>query len=238
MFFLRIRALAKIALVRPMRLGVTGLLGVAMLGVCLRASEPVPSADWSQAMANFAQADAEESSPPGTVLFVGSSSIRLWNTLAADFPDVPVLNRGFGGSQIADSLVFFDQLVTPHHPRLIVFYAGTNDLTAGKSPEEVAADFREFCEKVHASRPDTRILFISILLSPARWQLREKMALANTYIAAFCSADPRRVFVETNAAMLAPDGSTRLEFFVGDRLHLSPAGYAAWRRLLAPLLMP
>lgn len=238
MLILKIRAPAKIALVRPMWRGVTGLLGVAMLGVCLHASEPVPSADWSQAMANFAQADAEQSSPPGTVLFVGSSSIRLWNSLAADFPDVPVLNRGFGGSQIADSLVFFDQLVTPHHPRLIVFYAGTNDLTAGKSPEEVAADFREFCEKVHACRPDTRIFFVSIQLSPARWRLREKMTLANTYIAAFCAADSRRVFVETNAAMLTPGGTPRLEFFVDDQLHLSPAGYAVWQQILAPLVTP
>ncbi|MDP1581704.1 MAG: GDSL-type esterase/lipase family protein [Candidatus Didemnitutus sp.] len=227
----------KSALVRPLCRGATGLLAAAVLSVCLHASEPVASADWSEAMGNFAQADAAQSSSPGTVLFVGSSSIRLWSTLAADFPEVPVLNRGFGGSQIADSLVHFDHLVTPHHPRLIVFYAGTNDLAAGKSPEEVAADFREFCEKVHASRPDTRILFVSIQLAPARWQLRDKMALTNIYIAAFCAADPRRVFVETNAAMLAPDGSARLEFFVEDRLHLSPAGYAMWRKILSSLLV-
>ncbi len=226
----------KSALVRPLCRAATGLLGTAVLSVCLHASEPVPSADWSEVMAGFAQADAAQSSSPGTVLFVGSSSIRLWNTLAADFPEVPVLNRGFGGSQIADILVNFDRLVAPHHPRLIVFYAGTNDLAAGKSPEEVAADFRGFCEKVHASRPDTRILFVSIQLSPARWQLREKFALTNTYIAAFCATDPRRVFVETNAAMLAPDGSARLEFFAEDRLHLSSEGYAVWRRLLTPWL--
>lgn len=201
-----------------------------------RAAAATPSADWSEAMAAFAREDAARPSPTGAVLFVGSSSIRMWSTLAADFPGTPVVNRGFGGSHIADSVCHFDRLVAPHQPRLVVFYAGTNDIAAGKTPEAVAADFRAFCDLLHAARPAARIIYISIQLSPARWQFREKFALANTYIAAFCAADPRRRFLDTNAAMLTPEGQAPLEFFQADQLHLSPAGYAVWRRLLAPLL--
>ena len=200
------------------------------------AAAAIPSADWSEAMAAFAREDAARPSPPGVVLFVGSSSIRLWSTVAADFPGTPVINRGFGGSYIADSVGHFDRLIAPHQPRLVVFYAGTNDLAAGKTPEAVAGDFRAFCDLLHAARPKARIIYISIELSPARWQFREKFALTNTYIAAFCAADPRRRFLDANAAMLTPDGQARPEFFQADQLHLSPAGYAVWRRLLAPLL--
>jgi lysophospholipase L1-like esterase len=100
-------------------------------------------------MAEFARIDASSPSSDGSVLFVGSSSIRLWKTLEEDFPGVSPVNRGFGGSHISDSIVHFDRLVAPHNPRMIVLYAGTNDIASGKSPEEVAADFREFCTIVH-----------------------------------------------------------------------------------------
>jgi lysophospholipase L1-like esterase len=220
----------------PLRFVRSTLLAAALFVAPCRGAEATPSADWSEAMAAFAREDAARPSPPGAVLFVGSSSIRLWSTLAADFPGMPVINRGFGGSHIADSVYHFERLVSPHRPRLVVFYAGTNDLAAGKTPEAVAGDFRAFCDQLHAARPEARIIFISIQLSPARWQHRDKFALANTYIAAFCAADPRRRLLDTNAAMLTPDGQARPEFFHADQLHLSPAGYAMWCRLLAPLL--
>jgi lysophospholipase L1-like esterase len=214
----------------------SALLAAALVCSPVWAAEVTPSADWSEAMAAFAREDAAQPSPPGAVLFVGSSSIRLWSTLAADFPGTPVINRGFGGSHIADSVCHFERLVAPHHPRLVVFYAGTNDIASGKTPETVAADFRAFCERLHAARPETHIIYLSIQLSPSRWQMRDKFALANTYIAAFCAADPRRRFLDTNSSMLTPDGQARPELFQADQLHLSPAGYAIWRRLVAPLL--
>jgi lysophospholipase L1-like esterase len=180
------------------------------------ATAATPSADWSEAMAAFAREDVARPSPPGVVMFVGSSSIRLWSTVAADFPGTPVINRGFGGSHIADSVYHFERLVAPHRPRLVVFYAGTNDVAAGKTPEAVAGDFRAFCDQLHAARPEARIIFISIQLSPARCQFRDKFALANTYIAAFCAADPRRRLLDTNAAMLTPDGHAHPELFQTD----------------------
>ena len=216
------------------RLG--ALLAAAAFG--LLPACPASPADWSPELKAFARDDAAHPSPPNVVLFIGSSSIQLWDTMAADFPDVRVRNRGLGGAQISDLLVHFDRLVLPHQARLIVFYAGTNDLAAGKSPEQVAADFREFCARVHAALPAARVLCLSAQLNPARWALRDKFTLLNLYFAAYCTADPRRLYVETNVPMLTPEGNARSGFFREDQLHLSPAGYAVWRRLLTPLLTP
>jgi lysophospholipase L1-like esterase len=207
----------------------------ALLAVPL-ARAAAASADWAADMEAFRAADAVQPSPDGAVLFLGSSSIRLWKTLAADFPEVEVINRGFGGSHIADSIVHFDRLVLPHRPRLIVFYAGSNDVASGKSPEQVAADFREFRGLVGTALPDARILFISVQMAPARWDLREKMALANAYVAAFCAADEQLTFVDVNPHVLTPDGSPRTEIYSPDMLHMNSDGYALWRGILEPFV--
>lgn len=195
-----------------------------------------PSTDWSRAMAEFAAQDAAAPSPENCVLFVGSSSIRLWTTLAADFPGVPTVNRGFGGSQLVDLLVHFDRVVAPHRPRLIVLYSGTNDITAGKTPAEVVRDFEEFCRQVFALRPGVKIAFLSLQYAPARWNLRDKMAEVNAAVKLRCAADPRLEFVDTNPAMLGADAQPRLELYSADRLHMSPAGYAVWKELVAPVV--
>lgn len=212
-------------------------LACALLGLVLWsgafAAERKASADWTAEMGNFAQADAAAPSTEGCVLFVGSSSIRLWTTLKEDFPGVPVVNRGFGGSQVTDAIVHFERLVLPHHPRLIVFYAGTNDIAAGKEPEEVAADFAEFCARVHAERPQSRIVFVSVQYAPARWHLKAKMVAANELIAKFCAEDPRREFVDVNVVTLGATGDPREEIYSPDRLHMSAAGYALWTQALA-----
>lgn len=209
------------------------LLAIATLGVAGASEE---SGRWDEAMRAFDEQDRTNPSPPGGVLFVGSSSIRRWRTLATDFPEMVVANRGFGGSTIADSVAWFDQLVLPHRPRLVVFYAGANEICRGVSAETAAADFRAFCDRLHTALPDSKVVFISIVLAPVRWERRAAFALANTYVAAFCAADPRRHFLDVNAAMLTAAGEARPELFTEDRLHLSPAGYALWRDLLKPLL--
>lgn len=207
------------------------LLGLSLSsGAC--AAERAASADWTAEMGNFAQADAAAPSSAGCVLFVGSSSIRLWATVQEDFPGVPVVNRGFGGSQVTDAIVHFDRLVLPHDPRLIVFYAGTNDLAAGKRPEEVAADVAEFCARVHTERPQSRIVFVAVQYAPARWHLKAAMAAANELIAKFCAEDPRREFVDVNVLTLGATGEPREDLYSPDRLHMSAAGYALWTQAL------
>src|SRR5687768_11213960 len=152
----------------------------------VRAAEPaVKSAKWEKEIATFEQQDRENPPPKGGVVFVGSSSIRMWKTLKQDFPDHQVLNRGFGGSQMSDSVHFADRIVVPYEPSMVVVYAGGNDINAGKAPEEVSEAFKAFVEKVHAKLPQTEIAYISIAGNPARWAQVEKVKAANEQIAAY-----------------------------------------------------
>lgn len=193
-------------------------------------------AKWAASIDAFTRADAANPPPRDAVLFVGSSSIVRWKSLARDFPDVPVINRGFGGSELADSVHYLDRLVLPPRPRVVVLYAGENDLQAGATAEEVHARFQAFREGLHAALPRTRLVFIAIKPSPSRAKIRAQIDRANTLIAATCRKDPRLAFADVVPPMLDAGGQPRPELFVADRLHLSEAGYAVWRPIVAPLL--
>lgn len=193
---------------------------------------------WQPDIAKFEQADAAHPPPQGAVLFVGSSSIRMWTTLAEDFPGIPTINRGFGGSELADSVYYADRIVLPYHPRIVVVYAGDNDLWAGKTPETVLADFRAFRTKVHAALPETRIIFLSVKECPSRARVRDAVRATNRLIATDCAAHAPCEFVDVATPLLAPDGGFRPELYRDDQLHLSAAGYAIWTRVLAPHLKP
>ncbi len=190
----------------------------------------------------FEAADKKSPPPLGAVLFVGSSSIRLWKTLAKDFPKLTVINRGFGGSQIADSVRYADRIVLPYKPRMIVFYAGTNDINAGKSPAQVLKDFQAFVDKVHAALPATRIVFISINPSVARWKQEEKILEANRLIASFVRDNDGKTakltYLDTHAKLLSPEGKPRPEILRTDGLHLNDKGYELWTAVLKPQLLP
>ena len=180
----------------------------------------------------------EKNSPPpaNEVLFLGSSSIRRWTNLVSDFPNYQVINHGFGGSQIIDSVVFADDLVLPCAPRLIVFYAGGNDINAGKTPERVLADFQAFAKKVHDHLPGTRIACISIAGNPKRWAQIEQVRQANRLIEAFTRTDPRLQFINVFTAMLGADGLPLPDIFVEDNLHMNARGYAIWTKIVEPYL--
>lgn len=183
-------------------------------------------------------AASDQTNPPaaGGILFIGSSSIRLWKTLAQDFPDHRVLNRGFGGSQIFDSVRYAERIVLPYQPRLIVLYAGGNDLNAGKSPEQVFADYQAFVRKVHAALPATRIAYISSAPNPARWAQVERVKTLNQSIAAHTKTNPRLAFINVFPKMLGDDGQPRPEIFVADRLHMNEKGYELWKGIVRPFL--
>jgi lysophospholipase L1-like esterase len=203
------------------------------------AKEPIPCKPevWEETIAAFEAADAKEPPPKQGVLFVGSSSIRLWD-LKKSFPGLPVINRGFGGSQICHATHFVDRLIAPHDPRVVVFYAGDNDIAAGKSPEQVHEDFRAFVAAVRRRLPKTPIVFIAIKPSIARWKLAEEMQAANRLIAADCEEDKTLEFVDVWPAMLGENGQPRKELLRDDRLHMTEAGYAVWTELLLPHLDP
>lgn len=201
-------------------------------------SEAAPER-WLKEIDQLTQADQTKPPAPGGIVFVGSSSIRLWKTLTEDFPGLNVINRGFGGSHLEDSVFYFDRIVAPYRPRAVVLYAGENDLAGGsRTPEQVAADFAQFHGKLRAALPAARLVYISCKPSPSRANAMEKFRAANALIAAVCAKDPLCTFVDVFPAMLDAQGAPRPELFVGDMLHMNAKGYAIWTKLLTPLLGP
>ena len=180
--------------------------------------------------------DRAQPPPQHGVLFVGSSSIRLWTTLAADFPGVPSINRGFGGSMIVDTTQHADRIVTPYRPKLIVLYAGDNDIDGGHTPGQVFADFKAFVVRVRRDLPDAAIAFVSIKPSIARARLWPQMREANRVIAAWARTQRRVHYVDVATRMLDAAGRPRPELLREDGLHMTAAGYAIWTDALRPLL--
>lgn len=179
--------------------------------------------------------DRQNSVPRDAVLFVGSSSIRLWPT-AESFADLAVINRGFGGSHTADVTHFAQRIVLQYTPLRIVFYAGDNDIAGGIPPETVYDDFKAFVELVHQRLPTTQIIFLPIKPSLARWALWPKMQVVNERVRQLAESDDRLDYVDTATPMLGADGRPRPELFREDGLHLNSEGYRLWTRVLAPAL--
>jgi len=190
---------------------------------------------WDKQIAAFEKADQEKAPPKNGILFVGSSSIRYWK-VEKSFPGMPVINRGFGGSEISDSIFFADRIIIKHQPRIIVFYAGDNDLAKGKSGQQVVADYRTFVKKIRTSLPKTKIIFVAIKPSIARWKLIEKIRQTNKEISRITTTDPLQVFLDIDTPMIGSDGKPKPELFLKDGLHLNVAGYKLWNSLLSPLL--
>lgn len=210
------------------------------LGLPVRAQTPDP-ARFQAEIEVFRQWDTKNAVPADGVLFVGSSTIRLWPT-AERFPGLPVINRGFGGSQIPDATRYVQDLVLKHRPAVVVFYSGDNDINAGRTPDQVAADYREFVLKVLAARRDTRIIYLPIKPSPARWALWPTMRAANEKIRSYGegynsnrAGGPALFYADVATPMLA-DGRTQADLYVEDGLHLSVKGYDLWTRVLAPVI--
>ncbi len=183
----------------------------------------------------FAEWDSKNAIPAAPVLFVGSSSIRLWRTHES-FPDLPIINRGFGGSQISDVIHFADRIVLPYQAKVIVFYAGNNDIAAGKSAQRILEDWRRFVKLVLASQPATRVVFLAINPSRSRWPFWPEVKKANALIQEFCRSDPRLVFADGTTLFLGTDGMPDSSLFVQDQLHLNAKGYALWAKALMPIL--
>ena len=186
---------------------------------------------FSEQFTSFSAWDAQNSVPEDAVLFVGSSSIRFWPS-AERFPGVPVINRGFGGSHISDVNHFIDESVLQYAPRVIVFYAGDNDIGSGKSNDQVLEDYDEFVQTVLDVYPETQIIYIAIKPSLARWDLWPQMKEFNGSVQSYSAARPNLHYADIAAPMLGADGTPRPELFVRDGLHMTPAGYDIWDQVI------
>ena len=194
-----------------------------------------PAARWEKIIQTFEDWDRKNSFPSDAVLFVGSSSIRMWPTRES-FEGCAVINRGFGGSQISDVNFYAKRIVLRYEPKVIVFYAGDNDIAAGKSAKQVFDDYKKFSKLVHLRLAKTRIIFISIKPSGSRWSLWPVMNRANMMIKRFCETDRRLFYFDAATPLLDTQGKPNLDLFLSDKLHLNSKGYEIWTRLLRPAI--
>lgn len=209
----------------------------AALGILAVASAlfAAPPDRWEQAVEAFEESDRKNPPPKGGVVFLGSSSFRRWD-LDKWFPGKGLINRGFGGSQMADALRYLDRIVLPLEPATVFVYEGDNDIGQGKSPDTVVREFRELVSRVHAALPDARIVFFGVKPSIRRWHLIGRAREANARIRAIAEEHPLLGYVDTETGLLGSDGQPRADLFVEDGLHLNDAGYAIWAGLVAPYL--
>jgi hypothetical protein len=196
---------------------------------------PLKFLRWEREVAGIEKRLADRPPAKGGVVFAGSSSIRLWD-VAKSFPDVPTTNVGFGGSQIPDCTFFVSRLVLPLEPKTVVFYAGDNDINAGRTPEQVRDDFAAFAAAVHAKRPTCRIMFLSVKPSASRWKQYERQQKANALVKELCEKSDRLRFVDVGTCLLGSDGKPDPELYQKDQLHLSPKGYEKWNAVMKECL--
>lgn len=176
-----------------------------------------------------------ETAPPSPLVFYGSSTIRMWEALAADFAGKLVVNRGFGGSNVDEAAHFVPRLILPLHPQQIVLYSGENDLAQGKGVAQIQADYQRFLAAVRAGSA-APIVIISVKPSWGRWELKPQMDELNAWLKAWCEADPTLTFVDVVDAMLDA-GEPRRELWIEDGVHMTPAGYQVWAGILGPYLI-
>lgn len=193
-------------------------------------------AKWEKEIVAYEQQDRTNPPAKGAIVFTGASTIRKWTTLAQDFPKHHVLNRGVGGSQIVDITHFADRIVFPYQPSIIVLRSGGNDLHAGKSVDQVFADYQEFVAAIRAKLPETEIVFIAQNPTNARWEQHEKEKALNQLVQKFSKEQPHLKYIELYEDVLGADGKPRPDLFVEDKLHFNAAGYQLLAERVRPFL--
>lgn len=184
----------------------------------------------------FVASDAQSPPEKGQVLFIGSSSVRMWESLAEDMAPAPVLNRGFGGSTTPEILAVADRIVFPYEPSVIVYYCGDNDLgTDNTDAESAAAGFIQFADLVHKRLPKTQIFYMSIKPSIARWDNWQAMTRANVLVARYCGKHKHAYYMDL-ASPLLKNGKPDPDVFLDDGLHLNSEGYERWTKIVKPLV--
>jgi lysophospholipase L1-like esterase len=222
--------------------GILVLSAIASIAKKISLAANQDPALWEGGIRWFEKADEKRMPPSGVIVFTGSSSIRFWKTLEEDMAPLPVVNRGFGGSQIHEVVHFADRIVLPYKPRAVVLYAGENDVAGvmfskGKPAEQLLETFERFCESIHAELPGTVVYFISIKPPKRRWEHWEEMQRANRLIEEFIDTDERLHYIDVSSAMLDEEGKTRTELFKWDGIHMNQGGYAIWTSIVKPVLV-
>ncbi|MGV3657467.1 MAG: GDSL-type esterase/lipase family protein [Chitinophagaceae bacterium] len=182
----------------------------------------------------FKKEDSLQAPPQNAILFVGSSSIRMWKDVQKDFPKQTIINRGFGGSSLPHVIDYAGDIILPYKAKKIVVYAGENDFTAADtvSAQTVAGRFQQLFYLIREAQPDVPIVFISIKPSPSRAHLMGKMSEANELIKEFLKEQKKTDFVDVYNLMLDDSGRPRADIFLEDNLHMNRKGYDIWKKAL------
>lgn len=207
-----------------------------MLSLCTHLAWAQPFAD---EIAAFKKQDSVQPPPKHAILFVGSSSFRMWTNLPQSFPKYTVINRGFGGSCLPDVIRYANDIIFPYQPRQIVIYCGENDLASSDTvtAKMVYSRFIHLYKMIRRKMPAVPIVYISIKPSPSRAKLMPAMKESNRLISRFLRTQKQAVFVDVFSAMLKRDGTPDSALFIEDNLHMNAAGYAIWQKMIEPYLL-
>ncbi|MDF2157332.1 GDSL-type esterase/lipase family protein [Algoriphagus sp. CAU 1675] len=170
----------------------------------------------------------------GSIVFTGSSSIRMWKNIQEEFADVPIINTGFGGSQASDLLTHLESLVNRYDPQAVFIYEGDNDINAGKSTEEIIHDLDQILHKLNEHKEGISIYFIGAKPSPSRWNLKDSYEQFNKALESYAEGMINSQYIDVWSPMLDPTGNPRPELFLEDMLHMKPEGYEIWKKQLDP----
>lgn len=189
---------------------------------------------WEPDILKFEELDKTEEYPDDAIMFAGSSSIRLWSTLASDMSPYPVIRRGYGGAKLSDFAVYADRIFSPHRCRALVFFVA-NDITGSasdKSPEEIRKLFSKIYRTFRKISPEAPVFYVAITPTRARWQSWPQTDRANDIMKQWCDRKKSVVFIQTDTAFLDGNGEPREELFRSDKLHLNDDGYMKWSRII------
>ncbi len=199
----------------------------------------VAAQPFANEIAAFKKQDAVLFPPKNEILFVGSSSFRMWKDVQTAFPNHIIINRGFGGSALPDVIRYADEIIFPYQPKQIVIYCGENDIAAADSvtAQMVLERFKILFSEIRKELVDVPVLFVSIKPSPSRWAMKDRMITANKLIKKYLKKQKHTKYISVWKAMLAPGGEPIKDIFIGDNLHMNTKGYAIWQKIIEPCLL-
>lgn len=215
-------------------------LGLALAGPA--GAQPQPQVDlaarFAQRVAAYEAADTTTPPPAGAILLAGDSQFDRWKTVHEDLAGYTVINRGIDSFRTDDVIQYVDRLVIRYQPRLVVLHVGGNDISRGKSPEQLLADTKTLIAKIRAGLPGVPIAWSSVTPGPGRWEQREQRKAANALVKQWIATEKGLHFIDLWDAMLTADGQPREDLWVADRIHPNHAGYLIRVRLTTPILGP
>ncbi len=187
----------------------------------------------------FKKQDSLSTPPQNAILFVGSSSFRMWTDVQSDFPGYTIINRGFGGSTLPDVIRYTRDIIIPYHPKQVVIYCGDNDLAASDTvtAATVTKRFQQLFYSIRKELPKATITYVSIKPSPSRMHLMNKMKVTNARIKKFLKKQKRASYIDVFTPMLTADQKPKPEIFLKDSLHMNKEGYQIWQKAIKPYLL-